>query len=126
MVDFETLKSPTLISHKIKVTEKLVRLVRNFNYKIVLSFRKMILVETVFQFCSFFLGFLAFLGYITKYLPITDYSIWSRVEIPNFDYHINFTEPTTLEFLQLKKLFEKEVCGCLVFDMSKSCGKKLF
>ena len=39
----------------------------------------------------------------------TDFSIWSKVELTNFDFHLNFTEPATIEFKQVQKLFEKEV-----------------
>lgn len=38
-----------------------------------------------------------------------DFAIWSRIEITNFDYHINFTEPSAMEFKQVKKLLEREV-----------------
>ncbi len=40
---------------------------------------------------------------------LSDFAIWSRVEITNFDYHINFTEPSTSEFTQITKIIEKEV-----------------
>jgi hypothetical protein len=38
-----------------------------------------------------------------------DFSIWSKVELSNFDFHINFTEPATEEFKRVKKLLENEV-----------------
>ena len=53
--------------------------------------------------------FFFFISLTIKANLLSDYAIWSRVEIPNFDYHANFTDPRTTEFIQLKKLIEKEV-----------------
>ena len=38
-----------------------------------------------------------------------DFAIWSKVELSNFDFHINFTDPATEEFKRVKNLLENEV-----------------
>ena len=40
---------------------------------------------------------------------LLDFSIWSRVEMPLMEFHINYTEPSTLEFKRAKRRIEMEV-----------------
>ena len=56
-----------------------------------------------------------------SYHPL-DISIWSKVELSNFDFHINFTEPSTEEFKRVKKLIENEVSD-LIFNKSPDSSR---